>query len=387
MAKDQSGIPELSSSEKSTQNQSGIYGEDLNAPDIKKDDIEEISIKEIILTFQIWFKYLLSKYVIIICCGLLGAALGLYYSFTVKPVYIAEISFVLENGESGGGLGGYSGLASMIGIDLGGGGGGVFEGDNLIEFMRSRSMIERTLLTPIVRQGKKETLAEIYIDINGLREGWQSKPQLKDMSFSPGEDRKSFSRAKDSVLASFYKVIIGSNLSIVKLDKKLNIVIAKTQTGDEFFSKAFTETLVKEVSDFYVETKTKKSAENLYVLQRQTDSVRRELNLAISGVASSVDINPNPNPSRRILGVPSQRRQVDVQANQAILTELVKNLEIAKVSLRRETPLIQVIDSPILPLNKVAFGKRQGVMAGGLIGGFLIVLYLILNKLLRDLLK
>ena len=48
--------------------------------------------------------------------------------------------------------------------------------------------------------------------------------------------------------------------------------------------------------------------------------------------------------------VPSVNRQVDVQANTAILTELVKNLELAKVDLRKETPLIQIIDTPILPL-------------------------------------
>ncbi len=49
---------------------------------------------------------------------------------------------------------------------------------------------------------------------------------------------------------------------------------------------------------------------------------------------------------------PSAKRQVDVQANKAILTELVKQTELAKVTLRKETPLIQIIDRPILPLMK-----------------------------------
>ncbi len=101
-----------------------------------------------------------------------------------------------------------------------------------------------------------------------------------------------------------------------------------------------------------------------------SDSVRRALNLAITGVASSVDANPNTNPARQVLRVPSQSRQVDVQANQAILTELVKNLEISKVSLRKETPLIQVIDRPILPLEKEKLGKLRGLLTGGLLGGF-----------------
>lgn len=84
--------------------------------------------------------------------------------------------------------------------------------------------------------------------------------------------------------------------------------------------------------------------------------------------------------SRRVLQVPSQRRQVDVQANQAILTELVKNLEVAKVSLRKETPLIQIIDGPVLPLEKERFGRLKGLILGGLIGGLLSVFILAFRK-------
>jgi hypothetical protein len=54
---------------------------------------------------------------------------------------------------------------------------------------------------------------------------------------------------------------------------------------NELFSKYFTEALVKEVSDFYIDTKSKKSRENMLILERQTDSIRRELNGAITGVA------------------------------------------------------------------------------------------------------
>jgi hypothetical protein len=46
--------------------------------------------------------------------------------------------------------------------------------------------------------------------------------------------------------------------------------------------KYFTEALVKEVSDFYIDTKSKKSRENMLILERQTDSIRRELNGAIT---------------------------------------------------------------------------------------------------------
>lgn len=345
---------------------------------------DEISLKELILKMQEWGQYFLSKWLIIVIAGIIGGGLGLMYAYSKKTLYNAELSFVLEDSQSGGGLGAYSGLASIVGLDVGNSTSGIFAGDNLIEFMKSRSMIEKTLLTSVNMAGKTQSLADFYIDIHNLRKGWETDPKLKDMHFPPTANRAPFPREKDSVLTGIYRSLVAGSLSVSKLDKKLSIITVIVKTPDELFSKYFTETLVGVVSDFYVETRTKKAAENLLILERQTDSVRRALNSAISGVAISADINPNPNMSRRVLQVPSQRRQVDVQANQAILTELVKNLEVAKVSLRKETPLIQIIDRPILPLEKERFGRLKGLILGGFIGGAIAVMILVFSRFRKE---
>jgi hypothetical protein len=120
------------------------------------------------------------------------------------------------------------------------------------------------------------------------------------------------------------------------------------------------------------------------VLRRQTDSIRRELNGAITGVAVANDNTFGLNPAMNVRRAPSARRQVNVQANTAILTELVKQSELAKVTLRKDTPLIQVIDKPILPLKKEKFGKAMGIMLGGILAGFLVVMFLIGIRFLKQ---
>ena len=117
------------------------------------------------------------------------------------------------------------------------------------------------------------------------------------------------------------------------------------------------------------------------ILERQTDSIRRELNNAISGVATANDNTFNLNPALNARRVPSSRKQVDVQANVAILTELVKQTELAKVTFRRETPLIQVLDRPILPLKKDKFGKVKGIVVGGFLVELMLIIVLIAKKL------
>lgn len=350
----------------------------INNSNIQSNPAEdEISLKDLILKIQEWWRYLLSKWLIILIAGLLGGALGLFYSIYKKPTYTASLTFVLEE-EGGGGLGNLGGLAAMAGFNIGGAGGqGLFKGENIFEIYKSRSMLTKTLLSKASHNDS--LMIERYIAFNQLREGWKKNPKLVNLSFSIPQGQ--FTLQHDSIVGEIVKSLNAINLNVSKPDKKLSLIQVATTSINESFSKDFTEVLVQNVNNFYVETKTKKSLENLKVLQFQTDSVRRELNAAIGGVAMAIDANPNSNPARRVLDVPSSRRQVDVQANQAILTELVKNLELARISLRQETPLIQVIDEPVFPLKKERLGKAKGIVLGGIIFAFLTSLLLLAKRL------
>lgn len=347
----------------------------------------EISLKELILMIKDWWAYLLTKWIIILFAGILGSAIGFFYVYNQKPIYRADFSFVLEDEKSGGGLSGALGLASQFGIDIGGGGGGAFTGDNLLELMKSRSIVQKALLSPISLNGKSQSLVEYYITFTKMRETWEGKPYLASLNFPVQSEVSMFSREQDSVLMSIHKRIINNFLTVAKIDKKLSILKVEVKSEDELFSKLFSEALVTEVSKFYIETKTKKSKANVAILQHQTDSIRSQLNRAISGVAQSNDAIPNLNNARQVLRSSSQQRQIDVQANTAILTELVKNLELSKLSLRKETPLIQAIDKPLLPLPIEQTGKLKGLIVGGFLAGFFTLVILIGNRIFRDIVK
>jgi hypothetical protein len=353
--------------------------------DNKSIENDEISLKELLVKIKEWYNYLLSQWKIIILAGMIGAVLGLTYSFIKKPVYTATLSFALEDEKPGGGLGSALGLAGSLGLDLGGGGGSIFTGSNLTELFKSRRMVEQTLLTPVDYNGKRISLAEMYIEINELRESWKDKTKLANIQFLANTDRKYFTRVHDSILGSIYQGLSKEGLSVAQKDKKISIISIDMSSTNELFAKYFCEGLAKNVSDFYVDTKSKKARTNMLVLQRQTDSIRGELNGAITGVAVANDNTFNLNPALNVRRAPSVRRQVDVQANTAILTELVKQSELAKVTLRKETPLIQVIDRPILPLPKDRFGKAKGLIIGGFLAGLVVVFGLITRKVIKEL--
>jgi hypothetical protein len=348
---------------------------------------DEISLKDLFERGYEWYIYLLSKWKIILFMAIIGSTLGLTYSLLKKPIYTATLSFALEDEKSGGGLGGAFGLASSFGLDLGGSGGGMFTGSNLTELFKSRAMVEKTLLSPVKLNGKEISIAEMYIQNNKWRKGWSDKPFLKNIQFLPNADRKGFTRVQDSILGSIYVGLAKSSLSVSQKDKKVSIITMEVRSSNELFSKIFCEALAKQVGLFYVETKSKKARLNMNILERQVDSIRRELNGAITGVAIANDNTFNLNPALNVRRTPSARRQVDVQANTAILTELVKQSELAKVTLRKETPLIQVIDRPILPLSKERFGKAKGLLLGGFLGGFISIVVLLARRLFNSIMK
>jgi uncharacterized protein involved in exopolysaccharide biosynthesis len=332
---------------------------------------DEISIKELIQKIQEWIAYFKTQWKLLIGIAALGGIIGFVYASFQKTTYLATTTFVLEEDK---GSGGAMSLASSFGFDLGGGGGGLFTSSNIIELMKSRLVVEKTLLNPVQVAGKEISLADYYIQINKIK---------NLVSFPVNADRTKFSLEQDSILYSISSGLTNNNLTIAQKDKKASIISLTVKTESELFSKLFCEQLLKETSDFYIETKSKKSRLNVDLLQQQADSIRAELNGAITGVAAANDNVYNLNPAYNVKKTPSTRRQVDVQANTALLTQLVGQLEMSKVSLRKETPLVQLIDRPILPLEKSKPGKLKSTIIGGILTGFLTALYLIFSSLYK----
>jgi hypothetical protein len=342
----------------------------------------QLSLKDLILSFQKWLKYLLAKWKIIILFGMIGGGIGFVYAYFKTPQYVAQLNFVLEDSKSGS-LGGYAGLASQFGIDLGGSGtSGVFAGDNIIEFLRSRLMVEKTLLSPVVLDGKQTSLAEFYLDINNVKTGWKYKPALSQLTLPADMGRKKFSVVQDSVLFTIYQSIVVNNLRIAKPDRKLSFILVQCMSKNELFSKYFIERLVKEATDFYVQTKTKRSKINVDKLQEKADSIEKLLNQKTYSAAVAQDYNLNP--VKSVARVNTEMVTRDKMVLQTMYAEVVKNLELSRLSMAQETPIIQIVDTPILPLKKEQLGKIKSLIIGAFLGGFLILIWLVLRKTYRD---
>jgi len=331
---------------------------------------EEISLKELILKCGNIWHFLISKWKLIVIAGFLGASIGVTIAWFTKPKYIAKLTFSVEN-EKSSPLGNYAGLASMAGIDLGGSAGSMFTSENIMSIMTSRKMVVNTLLSPITVNNKSITLIEYWLLFNHINNKWVKKPKLAKLKFPLNLNPDSLTRLQDSVLWEIHKVLIKKAISISKPDKKISLIDATCTSTNELFSKVFLETLSDQVTDFYVSIKTKRQKENVDILQNRADSLYRVLSNSMYSSATLADQNINM--AKQIGGVDRQRKQIDLQVASTAYGEVIKNLEIAKITLQKETPLIQVIDKPILPLEREKASRLKGMIVGGFLSGFLAI--------------
>ncbi|MCE2708180.1 MAG: exopolysaccharide biosynthesis protein [Bacteroidota bacterium] len=336
----------------------------------------QFTFREVVQNFIHWIRFFSSQWKIILLAAGVGTGLGALISQVKDPVFHAETSFVLEE-EGMSGIGQMSGIANLLGVNLGGlGTNGLFQGDNIMELYRSDRMLEETLLSPF---DNDNLLVDRFIESEKLEEKWASSIDLSSLTFS--QTRENHGVNQDSVLKEITKIIREKQLVVAKPDRKLSIIQVIVSSKDEAFAKQFNETLVSKVNAFYLETKTKKTGENLRILQIQADSVRAILDQSLGTLAAEQDRIPNANPLLSTATVNGRRKQIDVQTSAAVFQEIVKNLEVAKINHRINSPLIQLIDSPKLPLERTEIRLVKGMVYGAFSLGFLALALLYLRRI------
>ncbi len=327
------------------------------------ENTDEISLKELILKGGEWVRYLLSKWIVISAVGVLGGIIGFLYAAYKQPTYTGSLTFVLSNGSKGGGS--LAGLAGQFGLDLGSSGDGAFDGENIVELLKSRRIIKGALFKQVPEE--KKTLINIIAERADFFENWRKSSRVAAIIPFPS-DVNNVTPLQDSLISAMHEFILKKYLIISKPDKKLSFYEASTTSPFEIVSVYLTKNVVAEAAKMYIDTKTKTAKDNLVMLQHEADSLRAKLSGTIYSAASTVDATFNLNQALQVQRASIQQGQVQAQVLSAAYGEVIKNLEIAKITLQKETPLYQVIDEPEMPLRKMKIGKIKSLIVGSMLG-------------------
>jgi hypothetical protein len=257
---------------------------------------------------------------------------------------------------------------------------GMLAGDNVLELVKSHSLIRKTLLSAYDSSNNR-SLADVYAESEKLREKWNGK---LDRTINFGVTAKSFDRTTDSLLQIITDKIIESNLSIAKPDKKLGFFAMNTTMRDEKLSLLFSQRLLKAAADFYIETKTKRLANNVARLQAKADSLAASLNRKTYSAANANRLLLDANPVYAAPEVSAEIQYRDKLVQGTIFAKIIENLEISKTALIQETPTFQIVDTPEIPLKDNRIKLSIAFLTGALIAVMVTALLLIGRKSRRS---
>jgi hypothetical protein len=138
--------------------------------------------------------------------------------------------------------------------------------------------------------------------------------------------------------------------------------------------------MIKQGTDFFIQTKTGRLRNNVNRLQKRADSIGVILNKKTYAAAAAnqglLDLNPAYTSSNATVDITERDKLV----LSSIYTETVKNLEASKTMLAQETPTVQIVDEPEFPLKKNRM-KYSATMLLFMIGfGGLYAIYLITTR-------
>ena len=317
-------------------------------------------------TFVNLINFLLKKWQWFLIVGIFGAITGIVYSNTQKVKYQSTLTFALDEGESD--LSGELSMDALFGANLGVKK-DIFAGDNIIQIIKSRYVIEKTFLSVDTFDNKPYTFAEYYCETENKK--------LNDDSiiFPVCTSLNTLSIEQENKLYKLYKLYLMPNLVVQRPDRRLGIYEVNITAKNEIFCKKFTNRLLAETNKFYIESCTKKAKQAVEVLERRIAGISDTLNSSISDRAFLQDANVNPD--FLLSQVPILQKEANEHVYKTSYEELYKNLENARFRYLKKLPLMQIIDAADYPLKKIGQGKLAAAFWFGYIFQFILLLSLL----------
>ena len=338
---------------------------------------KEIELKEIFSTISELKKELHSNLFKIFLLVISFTVLSLVFSLAQDSRYKAELSFVVEDTQKSAPLSSMSGLASQFGFDMFSSSNSTFSQANIMDLLKSRGVISKTLLQKSNYTDKSDFFIDSYLKINSIDNDWNENQNLKDLNF-----HNKLTITHDSIITLVWQKIIEEDISVEIKNDETDIIYLSFTCSDEKFAKFFSESLISEMSRMYISYQTTQSTNTLSFLQNRADSVFVELEKAEQEFARVKDIN------QRIIKASGRLKELQLMRNVEVLNtmylELVKNIEVSKLTLLNQTPIIQVIDKPILTLEDTKMSIFLVLLITIFISTTFSIIYIVLRKLVND---
>ena len=345
---------------------------------------DQFSFKKVLFSFFLIIPFIRRNIFMILIGSTIGLLLGLYFELhkNNNPVYKSDIVFIMdsEGGSSGGAL---NELASSFGLSGNfGGNNTLFSGENFKELLKSKTIFRRALLKKVVWNGKEDIFANLFLKKSRINEfEWSNLPADFYTHRFKSSEIKDLNVQDRNILDRIY-LHLKDKTFLVAENQKSSFLKLSVETRNDTLSFVWSKLYLKTVTDFYIDTKTKKSKELLIILSSRVDSLRSALYYTQGKLANFQDQNQQiVFQQAKII---SERLQMNSTQLQSMYLESVRNLDNLRFSLIKESPLLNIISDTELPLTPPIKSNGTITLLGTLLGFFFSCLIIYLINLYKE---
>lgn len=332
---------------------------DMDKEDLSFEDVVEI-IKGLIGTL------LNYKFAILIIVILFGS-LTSFYAWNKDPEYIAKTSFMLEDDGGNSGMGAVMGMASSLGF--GGNSGSSLTPEKYIGVLTSDKILRKTLVSPY----KDEFVITRFLKISEYFENENDMKKFDFVKMGPKEDS-----IVNEIIYSFRDMVL------TEIGDE-GIVSISLKSKNEVFSCDVNNILYNQVIGFFETNNVKKEQYIFNQLDSRVDSIKYDLEYFETEYAKEKDANLSV--LRATNRVDELRLMRKVNILNVMYTETLKKLELARFNLLNKTPMVQLVDSPVLPIYKQSKSPKIYFIYGTFLGGILSVISVLFYDKIRQIKK
>ena len=309
------------------------------------------------------FSFFRKYWLFFLLVGLVLGSIGYGISYLIAPEFETTAKILPEYG-SGTSVDGLSDLASLAGISLGKSNSEAIRPDLYPSILTSKTFLMKVLSTPFPLQDGKKILLAVYLDKEGKPFTSQQLKQADTLiTLTIGQER-----VMENV----------SERITAHMDKITGVLTIRSEMPDPVLSAACTNFSMNYLTNFVTEYRGSKKVEKVAFLRKQMSEAKSKNQRAEIALNSYRDRNRSA--YTNVARVEEQRLQNDYIQTQSLYSELARQLETARLQALEDTPVLKVLDPPMVPNWKSKPRRKLYALSFAILGGFLAFLFVLFGR-------
>ena len=324
--------------------------------------MNQINTNEINLVELI--KKLIQSRKLILYSSLIFSLIGLLVAFLSPIKYSSNTVFIPQNQEvSSSSL---SGVASLVGINLGGGSYGTEIPLSMYPQILESVKFKRLLLDKVIDEKNDFTLKNFIIDYYSIKKDDEEGSSGLVMTKL---EEECFEILSDEILS----VSVNQKDGFVSIDAKLYVAEYSARVAK--FSREILQKII-------IENRIESARQNLIFSESQLIEKKQEFDEIYSKLAFFSDSNLNTVNS--FVLNEKNKLESEFEIISAVVEEISKQVEQAKLQLNKDTPVFSTIKEAIIPIKRSSPKRTQIVLVFGFVGFIFSCSFILINEPLKE---